>query len=416
MTMAHDLIATDAALADLCRALESSAWIALDTEFLRERTYYARLCLIQIGTPALVACIDPLALESLEPLHALLEDARLRKVLHAARQDLEVFHDLRRAGTRQCAAHGCANAASAGSARAARERHDSRDGGGRATPGAVAEDAGSDRGVVPAPLFDTQIAAAYLGYDDQIGYAALVTAITGVALAKAHTRADWSVRPLSAAQIQYAEDDVRYLVPVYETLHERLSLAGRLAWVEDDCARLTEPALYAADPAEAWRRLRGGAELPAANQQMLRALAAFREQTAQARNLPRGWVLRDEVLVELARSAPQARAELAAIHGLEDGARQRWGDGLLACIEQGRRAEPLPLWERRTPPTPEQNALGKRLMETVRAVAHEHGLSPALLATRRDLEKLVRGADPGQVLRGWRAGLLGARLAALLPL
>ena len=363
--MTSDLIDTDAALADLCRALEGSAWIALDTEFLRERTYYARLCLIQIGAPGIVACIDPLALEQLEPLHALLENPGLRKVLHAARQDLEVFNDL--------------------------------------------------RGVVAAPLFDTQIAAAYLGYDDQIGYAALVTAITGVILDKTHTRTDWSKRPLSAAQHQYAEDDVRYLMPVYEALHERLAAAGRLAWVTDDCARLTEPALYANGPAEAWRRLRGGAELPATNQQMLRALAAFREQTAQARNLPRGWVLRDEVLFELARLAPQKHAELASIRGLEDGARQRWGDGILDSIEQGRRAEPLLIWERQAPATPEQNALGKRLMELVRNVAQQHELAPAVLATRRDVEKLVRGAEPASVLRGWRAELLGAKLAALLP-
>jgi len=362
--MTSELITTDAALADLCRALEGSAWIALDTEFLRERTYYARLCLIQIGVPGLVACIDPLALDQLEPLHALLENARQRKVLHAARQDLEVFNDL--------------------------------------------------RGIVPAPLFDTQIAAAYLGYDDQIGYATLVTAVTGVTLDKTHTRTDWSKRPLSAAQHQYAEDDVRYLMPVYEALHERLAAAGRLAWVADDCARLTEPALYANDPAEAWRRLRGAAELPAANQQILRALAAFREQTAQARNLPRAWVLRDEVLFELARHAPQTHAELVSIRGLEDGARQRWGDGLLASIQAGQHAEPVPLWERQLPPTPEQNALGKRLMETVRNVAREHELAPGVLATRRDIEKLVRGADPASVLRGWRAELLGAKLGTLL--
>ena len=363
--MTSDLIDTDAALADLCRALEGSAWIALDTEFLRERTYYARLCLIQVGAPGIVACIDPLALEQLAPLHALLENPRLRKVLHAARQDLEVFNDL--------------------------------------------------RGIVAAPLFDTQIAAAYLGHDDQIGYGALVTAITGVTLDKTHTRTDWSKRPLSAAQHQYAEDDVRYLMPVYEALHERLAAAGRLAWVADDCARLTEPALYANDPGEAWRRLRGGAELPAANQQMLRALAAFREQTAQARNLPRGWVLRDEVLFELARLAPRTSAELASIRGLEDGARHSWGDAILASIEQGRRAEPQLIWERQAPPTSEQNALGKRLMEMVRSVAQENKLAPAVLATRRDVEKLVRGAEPASVLRGWRAELLGAKLAALLP-
>ena len=363
--MNSELIASDTALADLCRALEGSAWIALDTEFLRERTYYARLCLVQVGAPGIVACIDPLALEQLAPLHTLLESPGLRKVLHAARQDLEVFNDL--------------------------------------------------RGVVAAPLFDTQIAAAYLGYDDQIGYAALVTAITGVTLDKTHTRTDWSKRPLSAAQHQYAEDDVRYLMPVYEALHERLAARGRLAWVADDCARLSNPALYANDPAEAWRRLRGGAELPAVNQQILRALAAFREQTAQARNLPRGWVLRDDVLFELARHVPQTRAELVAIRGLEDGARERWGDAILASIEDGRRAEPLLIWERQAPPTPEQTTLGKRLMEMVRSVAQEHELAPAVLATRRDIEKLVRGADLATVLHGWRAELLGAKLGALRP-
>jgi ribonuclease D len=236
-----------------------------------------------------------------------------------------------------------------------------------------------------------------------------------VTLDKTHTRTDWSKRPLSAAQHQYAEDDVRYLMPVYEALHERLATAGRLAWVADDCARLTDPALYANDPAEAWRRLRGGAELPAANQPMLRALAAWREQTAQARNLPRGWVVRDEVLFELARRAPQTRAELVSVRGLEDGARERWGEDILTCIEAARRSEPQLIWERQAPPTAEQNALGKRLMETVRAVALEHELAPALLATRRDIEKLVRGSEPASVLRGWRAELLGAKLRALLP-
>lgn len=367
--MQHEFINSDNALAELCRSLQDCAWIALDTEFLRERTYYARLCLIQLGTPDLVACIDPLALERLDPLHALLAATAQRKVLHAARQDLEVFRDL---------------------------------------------DAGAGRHVVPAPVFDTQIGAAYLGFDEQIGYANLVTALLGVTLDKAHTRTDWSVRPLSAAQVQYAEDDVRYLVPVYETIRDRLIAAGRLAWVEEDCARLTDPGLYAADPAEAWRRLRGGADLPAVNQQILRALAVFREQTAQRRNLPRGWVLRDEVLFELARTAPQTSNDLVAIRGLEDGARKSWGEGILASIEQGRRAEPVTLWERQPPPTPEQTTLSKRLMETVRTVAREQQMAPGVLATRRDIEKLVRGADPTNVLRGWRAEMLGPKLDILL--
>lgn len=384
--MSVELIATDAALVDLCCSLEGNAWIALDTEFMRERTYYARLCLIQIGAPGIVACVDPLALEQLDPLYSLLDNPRLRKVLHAARQDIEVFNDLRRTGTHLSL-----------------KRDESGDGD-RAT-----------QEVVPAPLFDTQVAAAYLGYDDQVGYATLVTAITGVVLDKSHTRADWSKRPLTRAQHQYAEDDVRYLMPVYENLVERLTASGRLEWVIEDCAKLSLPSMYANEPSDAWRRLRGGAELEAPNQQILRALAAFREKAAQVHNLPRGWVLRDDVLFELARHAPGTKADLVSIRGLEDNARQRYGEEILASIELGRRAEPLLLWERQAPPTPEQNALGKRLMEVVRKVAQEHGFAPSVLATRRDIEKLVRGAKPASVLQGWRADFLSEKISVLLP-
>lgn len=362
--MSAELITRGDALADLCRAFEGAEWIALDTEFLRERTYSARLCLVQVASREHMAVIDPLALDSLAPLSTLLHDARMRKVLHAARQDLEVFNDLERR--------------------------------------------------VPAPVFDTQIAAAYLGYDDQLGYAALVADVTGVTLDKAQTRTDWSVRPLSAAQLRYAADDVHYLRPVYETLFERLSARGRLAWVEEDCRRLTEPALYANDPDEAWRRLRGGADLPPTRQPVLAALAAWRERTAQARNLPRAWVLRDEVLFELARRLPESDQELVAIRGLEDGARRRFGGAVLECIASARHAEPTTLWPRVAPLTSDQTALAKRLMARVREIAQTQVLAPAVLATRRDVEKLVRGAEPAQMFHGWRAELLVAPLTELL--
>ncbi len=362
--MTAELITTDAALADLCRALEGSGWIALDTEFLRERTYRARLCLVQVANRELVACIDPLALPDLGPLTALLQDSGTLKVLHAARQDLEVFHDL--------------------------------------------------DGRVPGPIFDTQIAAAYLGYDDQIGYAALVADLTAVVLDKAHTRTDWSARPLSTAQLRYAADDVHYLRPVYEQLLDRLQARGRLAWVEEDCRRLTEPALYAADPEEAWRRLRGGADLPPAGQQVLRVLAAWREREAQARDLPRSWVLRDDALFELARRQPDSGQALAGVASLDDNGRRRHGQALLAAIAEGRRAEPQILWPRLPPLSSEQTALAKRLMASLRQLASDQHMAPSVLATRRDVEKLVRGVEPGQLFHGWRAALLTPALAPLL--
>lgn len=364
--MSAELITTPAALSDLCRTLAGAEWIAVDTEFLRERTYSARLCLVQVASHDVVAIIDPLTLrdDGLAPLVTLLDSERLRKVLHAARQDLEVFHDLEQR--------------------------------------------------VPAPVFDTQIAAAYLGYDDQVGYAALVAALTGVTLDKAHTRTDWSVRPLSTAQLQYAADDVHYLRPVYEALHEQLAQRGRLAWVEEDCRRLTQASLYRNDPAEAWRRLRGGADLAPANQQVLCALAEWREREAQERNLPRAWVLRDEVLFELARHTPENAQGLVSIRGLEDSARRRHGEAILANIATARQAEAVARWPRLLPLTPAQNALAKQLMGLIRELAQQMALAPAVVATRRDVEKLVRGADPAQLFHGWRAELVGPSLATVL--
>ena len=363
--MSAELITDDAALADLCRALEGAEWLAVDTEFLRERTYRAKLCLVQVADHDIVACVDPLAIADLTPLTRLLHAPAVRKVLHAARQDLEVFHDL--------------------------------------------------EARVPAPLFDTQIAAAYLGHDDQIGYAALVQAVTGHTLAKTQTRTDWSKRPLTSAQLEYAADDVRHLRTVYEALLDQLAARGRLAWVENDCARLTDPGLYANDPEQAWRRVRGGADLPPAGQQVLRALAVWRERTAQERDRPRSWIVRDELLFELARRQPDGTLALTSIAGLDDQTLQRHGAGILAAIEIGRRAEPAVLWERVAPFDRAQSERVRRLMQQVRELAAQHALAPAVLATRRDIERLVRGADPVALFPDWRAELLAPLFGALPP-
>jgi len=237
------------ALHDLCQRLQDSSWVAIDTEFMRERTYYARLCLIQIATPNVVACIDPLAVDIGSLLDLIYSPTRL-KVFHAARQDLEVFHDV--------------------------------------------------RGNPPQPVFDTQIAAALLGFEDQIGYGALVQAVTEVKLEKQHTRTDWCVRPLTSQQLRYAEDDVVYLCEVYLNLSRRLTALGRYAWLEEECAALADPARFHNEAEQAYKRIRQGYQLPVAAQSVLKALAAWRERTAQTRDLPRNWIAPDSILEHIA--------------------------------------------------------------------------------------------------------------------
>jgi len=238
---------TESDLRALCEHFSGSAWLALDTEFMRTDTFYARLCLIQIACDEGIACIDPLALTDLGPLRELLYDPATVKVLHAAHQDLEILHDLYR--------------------------------------------------IVPQPVFDTQLAAAMLGLGEQLGYAALVAEQHQVQLAKAHTRTDWAQRPLSAEQLDYAADDVRYLGPIYHTLRAALQDKGWLDWYREDAAALSDAARYINEPDEAWRRvglahtLNSGVELA-----LLRALAAWRERRAQHANRPRKWIMDDALL------------------------------------------------------------------------------------------------------------------------
>jgi ribonuclease D len=217
---------TPAALDSLCAQLADASWFALDTEFLREKTYYPKLCLLQIATPDVVACVDPLALDDLAPLLALLADRNITKVLHSARQDMEIFYHL--------------------------------------------------TGSPHAPVFDTQIAAPLLGLADQIGYANLVKEMLGVTLDKLHTRADWSLRPLGEEQLRYAADDVIYLAALYQPLLERLQSHGRLEWLDEDFRQLASPELYAINPENAWLKVKGGNRLKGASLSILQALANFR--------------------------------------------------------------------------------------------------------------------------------------------
>lgn len=352
------------ALADYCQRLAASAWLALDTEFVRERTYFPQLCLIQaVGCDGQIACIDTLAIEDLSPLFALFTDPAITKILHAVSQDLEVFYQN---GAPQL-----------------------------------------------APLFDTQLAAGFLGLGDQIGYAGLVQQLCNVELAKGHARTDWSRRPLSAEQLRYAADDVRYLGAMYEKLVTDLTEAGRDHWLAQDMEKLSRPASYEPDPQQAWRRLKGLGRLPADAQHRAAALAEWREQRAVARNLPRRWVLADAPLLELANQNPSDKAALAQIAELPAKLIEKKGDELLGLLA-GVSASDTPLTREWARPTPEEKATQKRLKATLREVSEELDITPSLLATRNDIEGLGQGRRNLGVLEGWRAEVIGARLLSAL--
>jgi len=329
-------------------ALSGQDRIAIDTEFVRERTYHAQLALVQLGRPEYIGLLDPLAGLDLTALLEVLMAPGCTKVLHAGRQDVEVLLPLTQSPL--------------------------------------------------SPLLDTQIAAGLLGLPPQVGYADLVQRELGVTLEKGHARTDWTRRPLSAAQLEYAADDVRYLLPLADRLLERLEAAGRREWVAQDCMALTDPALYAARPEEAWQRLKGSEALPPLEQMTLRLLAAWRERRAIRRNLPRGWVLPDELLRELARRRPADPGQLRATGLLQEIAAA--GEQDLGQIEQ--RAD--------LRPTPEERQLADRLSATLKRVAAQVALSPEVLATQRDLKRLVRGQQDIPPLQGWRREIIGQAL------
>jgi ribonuclease D len=348
-------------LARACGALAASPRLAVDTEFVRERTYLAELALVQLGDGREIHLVDPLARMDVAPLVELLGNAGRTKVLHAARQDVEVLLPL--------------------------------------------------LGAPVAPVLDTQVAAALLGLPAQVGYADLVARELGVQLAKGQARTDWIRRPLSAQQLEYAADDVRYLLPLADRLLERLDAKGRLGWLDEDCATLADPRLYRVDPAEAWQRFKGVEQLKPAEQVRLRALARWREERAQRRNLPRAWVLADDAVREVARVPPRDVAQLKQLRVMPDSAAAKLGGEILDALAKAA-AEGVEGVEQRFDgrPTPEEQARAKRLGDRLRAVAAEVEVAPEVLATQKDVRRLVRGERDVPPLRGWRAGVIGAAL------
>jgi ribonuclease D len=355
-------VTTATALEELNARLQKQARVGLDTEFLRERTYRAQLCLVQLSSPAEVACIDPLALRDLSPLVALLRANHVVKVMHASRQDLEVLFPV--AG-------------------------------------------------LTAPVFDTQIAAALAGFPAQVGYGELVRRLLGRDLAKSHTRTDWSRRPLSPEQIEYALDDVRYLLPLADELQARLGQLGRLEWLSEELAAIGAAGGsggFAVDPGEAWRRLKGLRGLDPGRERLARELAAWRERRAAEHDRPRGWILDDAALREMVMRVPRTEAALAQIRELPAGLLKRRAGELLACVAAAAVPDPAPAVPDRPQSDPARAALLRKLAATVQGVAAGLALAPEVLATRRDLELLAAGSTDTAVLRGWRRAVLGERL------
>ncbi len=355
------------ALAELTETLKGSRFVALDTEFMREKTYFANLCLIQIATDDVAAIVDPLAIDDLTPLWDLLADPEMTIVLHAGDQDLEILY--------------------------------------------------REIGSVPGPVFDTQIAATLVGLPQQVGYGALVEEVTGKRLEKGDTYSDWAKRPLTERQIQYALDDVRYLPGIYEMLRSRLADEGRLAWLDGDFDRLASAETYDPDPALLWKRVKRASSLDRRGLGVLRELAAWREDEAKRRNVPRRWVVGDESLVEIARRQPRSREELAAVRGVSDKLRKSAYNDVLGVVETGRAVPDadLPRLEKRKRRQVEIEGLPDLLSAVVKLRARENNVAVPLLASRKDLEALAGGEREGNpLLEGWRRSIVGDELVDVI--
>ncbi len=363
------------ALESLCRTLRQSSRLALDTEFVGEDTFIPRLELIQVATTTTAAVIDFPAVQasgSLDVFWELICDPKIEKIVHAGRQDLDLF-----------AIHA---------------------------------------GQIPKPFFDTQIAAAMVGYGAQVAYANLVQRLHGTKLAKAHTFTNWSARPLSDDQIAYALEDVEFLLSIHTHLQDRLKTLGRSEWVSEEFARLeTAVGEKSREPQERFQRIRGWDTLKPKGAAVLRELAAWREAEARRRNVPRGRVMRDEVLIQLARHPPKSVNDLRGLRGVHSSEVDRHGGQLLATITSAL-ALPPSAWpevpsERK--PDPESTGIVELLQAVLKARASEEGIAPTMLATSADLQLLVEAKQNRTtltvpILHGWRRQLVGELLLQVL--
>lgn len=356
-----DLITTTEDLEAACAKLASAPFIAVDTEFMREQTFWPRLCLIQIAGGDTEILIDNLAPGiELKPFFDLMVDENVLKVFHSARQDIEIVHHL--------------------------------------------------AGVVPHPIFDSQVAAMVCGFGEAVSYSMLVKRLLGTNLDKSSRFTDWSRRPLSERQLSYAIGDVTHLRALYPKLRAQLDKSERATWLNEEMGVLTDPATYELHPERAWRRLKMRIKTQKALG-VLMELAAWREREAQTQDVPRSRILKDEALYDIAGQAPRTTEDLGALRSLHNGfARSQRGRGVLEAVQKGLERDPatVPPLQRGEPMPPEAQAVMDLLRVLLKATAGRHGVAPKLIATSDDLEQIARSSDADVgALRGWRRKLFG---------
>jgi ribonuclease D len=359
-------ITTTSDLAAACRRMASCPFITVDTEFLRETTYYPLLCVAQMASATEAMVVDALAPDiDLAPFFSLMADENVMKVFHAARQDIEiVWHRAK---------------------------------------------------LIPHPIFDTQVAAMVLGYGDSISYDQLVQRVTGDTLDKSHRFTDWTRRPLSEAQLSYAVSDVTHLRDVYLALVDDLGRRGRVDWVQEEMQVLTSADTYRMDPENAWRRLKTRVRKPK-ELAVLIEVAAWREREAQSRDVPRSRVLKDEIITDIAVQAPTTTDKLKTLRSLPKGfERSRWGDAIVAAVRRGldRDAKTLPRLER-LPASVNGTAVVELLKVLLRMISERHHVAAKVIATVDDLERIAADdAADVPALLGWRRELFGEKALAL---
>ncbi|MEM7195482.1 MAG: ribonuclease D [Pseudomonadota bacterium] len=361
-------VANDSQLEECVEQHRAADVLFLDTEFVREKTYFPELCLVQIRSRFGSSCVDAISCESVGKLADLLECQERTCVFHSCRQDLEALD--------------------------------------------------TQFPVDKMALFDTQLASSFCRVEDQISYANMVERICGVTLSKAHTRTDWRRRPLSKGQLEYAMDDVNYLQDIYLDVSDELNRQNRLPWLVDECEQIVDEREYRVDQTTidgSWRKLKGGARLPLDAQEIAKGLAVWRESRAIDRNRPREWILPTAAIHEISVRKPSGRRALAGLEKVPDAVIRRYGEDILALVESCRDLPvDQPVWRELATLAPEQRSRVKRLMQTLKDICEQETISPALVANRTDIEKLVRGDHAGlRLLRSWRLELAGERLLAV---
>jgi len=353
---------SDQQLVEFCQLIEPANYIAIDTEFVREKTYYPELSLIQVATEQHQACIDPQCINDFSPFVALLVNPEIIKVLHSPSQDMELFYQQFNCHT--------------------------------------------------VSVFDTQLAAALLGYASQIGYADLVKQLTGTQLDKAYTRTNWNKRPLSAAELDYAMDDVIYLLPVYLSLQKALVEKHRFDWMTAEFDRYADPALFQPDLNQLWKKLKGVQKISGFSLQIAQLLCVWRESLAQKKNLPKRWVIQDDVIIEISRIKPNSISGFEHFRQIKPGFIKQYGNEILSVLETASNI-PEPEWPRHSKMqklNTNQQALGDCLMALCRLFAGQHQIAIASLVTRKDIDQLILDRKNCKLASGWRLQLVGQHL------